>query len=127
MNEQQLREELDAVYRSTSWRITAPLRLFMAGLRFFIYLIGSPKQSMIRVLRYLNRYRWIVSVATYVLNYFPGLKRRIRGHVYSFDPPVLEFHDKSEKTRVALKRVDNMSDASMQILSELETALKNKR
>lgn len=127
MNEQQLREELDAVYRSTSWRITAPLRWFMAGLRFFIHSIGSPKQSMIRVLCYLNRYRRITSVATYVLNNFLGLKKKIRCHEGSFDPLVLEFRDNPEKSHVALKRMDNMSDAAMQILSELEVALKNKR
>ncbi|MBC3873070.1 hypothetical protein [Undibacterium flavidum] len=127
MSEQQLREELDAVYRSTSWRITAPLRFFMAGLKFLIYSIGSPKKSMIRVLRYLNQYRWIVSAATFVLDYFPGIKKRIRGHVFNFEPQASEFRQKPAKDSVALKRTANMSEASIQILSELEAALKNKK
>jgi hypothetical protein len=32
-SEQQLRAELDAVYRSTSWKVTAPLRVLNAALR----------------------------------------------------------------------------------------------
>jgi hypothetical protein len=32
-SEQQLRAELDAVYRSTSWKVTAPLRALNAALR----------------------------------------------------------------------------------------------
>ncbi|MBC3832243.1 hypothetical protein H8K33_12025 [Undibacterium amnicola] len=127
MSEQKLREELDAVYRSTSWRMTAPLRLLMAGLKFCMYSIGSPKKSMIRVLRFLTRYQWIVISAKYVLDYFPGIRKRIRGHVFSFESVEPQFKHRLVNERVASKRADSMSDASMQILSELEAALQNKR
>jgi hypothetical protein len=36
MSEQQLRAELDAVYSSVSWRVTAPLRTLNAQLRRFV-------------------------------------------------------------------------------------------
>lgn len=44
MNEKQLRAELDAVYRSTSWKITAPLRLLSALVQRYIIRPLSPRR-----------------------------------------------------------------------------------
>lgn len=44
MSEQQLRAELDAVYRSTSWRITAPFRLLVSLIKEPRTIVGLPRR-----------------------------------------------------------------------------------
>lgn len=127
MSEQQLRAELDAVYRSTSWRITAPLRFLMTRLKFLMNLLTAPKQAMMRALRFLYRYEWVVSLAKYVLQYFPALRKRIRAQIYHIPSPSSSLVPTSIMIEALPKRADNMSDASMQILSELQAALQNKK
>lgn len=127
MSEQQLREELDAVYRSTSWRITAPLRFIFAGLKSFKSLLISPRKSMIHILRSLSRYAWLVSAGKSVLHYFPSLRKRIRTYALSPAPQNANSHENQIEIIVKPQRADNMSDISTQILSELQAALRDKK
>lgn len=58
MSEQQLRAELDAVYRSTSWRITAPFRLLVSLIKQPRTILGLPKR-LVRKLKHLATHRSI--------------------------------------------------------------------
>ena len=49
MSEQQLRAELDAVYRSTSWRITAPFRLLVSLMKQPRTILGLPRRILRKV------------------------------------------------------------------------------
>ncbi|MFZ6745765.1 hypothetical protein ACO0LC_21280 [Undibacterium sp. JH2W] len=78
MNEKQLRAELDAVYASTSWKVTAPFRYVVGK----IIAIKNTKQNMRslagRMIRRVVAIPGIKNMALRVLQYFPGIERRIR-------------------------------------------------
>ena len=78
MNEKQLRAELDAVYRSTSWRLTAPLRALSLLVRRLSFALKAPKQAMRRVLQKMASHPTLSALGRRVLLRFPGLKARIR-------------------------------------------------
>lgn len=76
---EQYLQQLHAVYSSTSWHITAPLRR-VAGLRAGLSLgqVKAPFKSLLRrVIRYADQHPSLRSAALVVLNRFPALKQRL--------------------------------------------------
>jgi O-antigen chain-terminating methyltransferase len=78
MNDKQLRAELDAVYRSTSWRITAPLRALSSLARRASFAFRAPKQAARRLLQKLASHPKLGAYGRRILLRFPTLKARIR-------------------------------------------------
>lgn len=77
MDEQQLREQLESVYQSTSWRITAPIRA-VAGL---IYRKKTQSNNIKVIFRkflsWLARSSTLYRIAGRVLSIVPGTKVRL--------------------------------------------------
>ncbi|MBR7801477.1 hypothetical protein [Undibacterium fentianense] len=71
MSEQQLREELNAVYRSTSWRMTAPLRLFATLIKQPRLIMGLPKRVIRRLMHFVMRRQKLNNAALFILKMFP--------------------------------------------------------
>lgn len=88
MNEEQLRAELDAVYGSLSWKITTPLRLLSKSLRSVKSGGLRLRSFSIRVARFVVRQPLIRQLGKVILNYFPGVKRRLRGLLFPALVPV---------------------------------------
>lgn len=77
MNEQQLREELDAVYRSLSWKLTAPLRQLSAFLRQSVFRRLSPRVLMHHLGLFVVRRPSLLSRIEKLAELIPGLNLRI--------------------------------------------------
>ncbi|WP_395009614.1 hypothetical protein [Undibacterium sp.] len=93
MNEEQLRAELDSVYRSLSWRITAPLRYLSLNVKRLRFALGSPKKALIRAIQLAIRNQKIAAFGRLVVNRFPALKTRLRASLgnaqaVSYRPPL---------------------------------------
>ncbi|MBC3806243.1 hypothetical protein H8K52_02650 [Undibacterium seohonense] len=91
MNEEQLRAELDSVYRSLSWRITAPLRYLSLNVKRLRFALRSPKKALIRAIQLAIRNQKIAAFGRLVVNRFPALKTRLRAslgnaHAVSYNP-----------------------------------------
>lgn len=93
MNEEQLRAELDSVYRSLSWRITAPLRYLSLNVKRLRFALRSPKKALIRAIQLAIRNQKIAAFGRLVVNRFPALKSRLRAslgnvhaHAVSYSP-----------------------------------------
>lgn len=83
MTEKQLREQLDAVYASSSWRITAPFRFFSTLLKTGRFRIGSPKRLIFSLLHWSARKPSLRYWGQRLLRRFPKLERRVRHFVLS--------------------------------------------
>lgn len=79
MNEKQLRAELDAVYGSLSWRITAPLRYLSAFVKRSILPFLSPKFWLKGLIAFILRRPTLVSILKRCLMYVPGAKVWAKG------------------------------------------------
>jgi hypothetical protein len=93
MNEEQLRNELAAVYASKSWRITRPLRLTMTMVYEFSAFVRNPRPAVGSVLRRAGQYAAIRKHGGNVLRGFPKLHQRVKlivfaqPAIYSAPPP----------------------------------------
>lgn len=78
MNENDLKAELEAVYRSTSWRVTMPLRWVGGVFKRSAGLLAHPRAAARAVLGSIVRTQAIRQLAVRALQPFPGLKARVR-------------------------------------------------
>jgi hypothetical protein len=143
MPEDQLRKELDAVYNSLSWRVTAPLRLLSFWVKWVVRILRSPKQAFKALIHWGIRQAWLVTIARKFFTYFPGLKNRLRrfalNPLVSVTPtiaiPVSAKHETTELVESNLissqegvsSELDKISLASQVIFFELQAAIKNKK
>lgn len=100
MNEEQLRAELNAVYNSLSWRLTAPLRFVSARVKGLRSLLVSPKRTFTFMVRALLQQESLVRIAKRIVNHFPKLKARLkplvhraaRGEVQAYSSGIMFSH-----------------------------------
>lgn len=121
MTEEQLRQELQAVYGSMSWKITKPLRSLKA-------LLGSKRRFRISLrMIFFNLARrsvhqpWLRKIGARGLMYFPSLRYRIRKFMVSFGA-----HPETKK-HATYALPDNeaaLSPDGLAILMELRLALR---
>ncbi|MBI1770916.1 MAG: hypothetical protein HYR68_00840 [Burkholderiales bacterium] len=78
MNEKQLRAELDAVYSSLSWKITAPFRCVTRTISSIKTIKFSVRSLPGRIVRRVVAITAIKNLALRILKYFPGIERRVR-------------------------------------------------
>lgn len=83
MTEQQLREQLDAVYASTSWKITAPFRFFVSLIKSTGLRLGSPLKTFLAALHWAARQPRLRYWGLRILRRFPTLEKRIRNIILS--------------------------------------------
>lgn len=86
MNEKQLRAELDAVYGSLSWRLTAPLRLLSLTVRRLGFVLRAPKQAARRIVQKIANHPRLGPLGRRVLNRFPHMKARLRHNMLAPAP-----------------------------------------
>jgi hypothetical protein len=123
MNEKQLRAELDAVYGSISWRITAPLRYFSAFAKRYVWRSLSPKVWLRALIAFVLRSPSLVAFLKNSLTYVPGakswakrlLQRLIPVAQSNHLPAKLELHPESQ--------LPAMSATSLLIYRELQAAI----
>lgn len=72
MTEDQIRAELDAVYRSTSWRVTAPLRFVGALVKHRTLPAFLPRERVRRLLGRIVRNSMVRKIGSAVLRAFPS-------------------------------------------------------
>ena len=77
MNEEQLRAQLQAVYASKSWRITAPLRSLVAFCIRLKSLLTHPQRIPGVVLRRARANATLSRYGSLLLRAFPGLRAGI--------------------------------------------------
>lgn len=82
MNEEQLRAELAAVYASTSWRMTAPLRLTMTMVYSVRAFVRNPRPLVGNVLRRAGQVEALRKTGGGALRSFPTLHERVKRIVY---------------------------------------------
>jgi hypothetical protein len=82
MNEQQLREQLDAIYRSTSWKITSPLRWIGEVISRGHVFVPKLKQIVIQLARLAARNPTLLQIGTRVISVFPSIRHRLRIAVF---------------------------------------------
>ena len=82
MSEEQLRIQLDAVYASSSWRLTAPLRFFVRVLRSLkgglAHPMTSSKTVLVLILMQAARYPRLKAFGERILGFFPKLRQRLK-------------------------------------------------
>ncbi|MFZ6818651.1 hypothetical protein [Undibacterium sp. Ji22W] len=123
MNEKQLRAELEAVYGSISWRITAPLRYFSAFVKRYILRPLSPKVWLRAFVAFVLRRPSLVAFLKSALTYVPWAKswaqRLFRKGMPAVQqtplPPTVELHAESQLPAI--------SAASSLIYRELQAAI----
>ena len=123
MTEQQLREQLDAVYASTSWKITAPLRFCASMLRSGAVtgnLRFSLKKLILSAMRRASGQPRLRRFAQRIFLRFPNLKRQIQLAILSgnqngsvANAPVFQIANNEQM----------MTPAARTILQKLRTAI----
>jgi SAM-dependent methyltransferase len=110
---------LDAIYASTSWRVTAPLRCVSLAVQAVRRnpVKGSVKQALRHAARYVNRRPWLARPALRVLSRFPQLKLRLARAVSG-----LELH--STQTTIAIPSdAAHLTPYARQIYANLRSAV----
>lgn len=126
MNEKQLRAELDAVYGSISWRITAPLRHLSAFVKRFILRPLSPKVWLRLLISFVLRRPTLVTYIKRILSSTPSMKRWAQSLTYratqveqqAYVPPNLELPQENQ--------LPMMSTSSAMLYRELQCAIKER-
>lgn len=132
MNEKQLRTELDAVYRSTSWKITAPLRLLSAFVKRYFIRPMSPRRWMVGFVSLVLRRKALVIWVKRFLVRFPRLETWVRrlhhrifqGHVVLYVPSVVPHMPEYADVNDTPVEAQRLSPASQLIYQELKRAVK---
>lgn len=121
MNEKQLRAELDAVYASTSWKITAPLRYITRKIISVKNAKFSLRGLIRRAIRYLASIPGIKNVALKVLQYFPAIERRIRKGLQPRSAPLVVSASTPTQTVVKSLNDSRLSTKAQIIFNKLQT------
>lgn len=121
MNEEQLRAELDAVYQSISWKLTAPLRKTF----FYIKKIFTHcKRILIRSILWFLRKPFILTLGKRLLNYFPNLNIKLRNKYYHLKNSA---NRKIEIEQIIFNendsRISSISISASDILNQLQNAV----
>lgn len=127
MNEKQLRAELDAVYGSLSWRITAPLRHLSAFVRRFVLRPLSPRFWMHIAVNFIIARPALVALAKKIVGGNPKLKQWAQRFTHSaiqvqqqeYLPPNLEIHEEN--------KLPMMSTHSCLIYLDLQRAIEERK
>ncbi|MCH8621912.1 hypothetical protein [Undibacterium sp. TS12] len=123
MNEEQLRAELKAVYGSVSWKITAPLRLL--GKTFSMLKNGglNLRSLLVRTARYIARQPRIKQLGMKLLNYFPGVKRRLKRVLLANHAPAISTADPKFVVKSSRQGPPSLSPKARLILSQLQAEM----
>lgn len=82
---QAYQKRLEAVYKSTSWQVTAPLRAGKLLLVFVLrYLIAALQWPLAHCMRWVSRRPWAQRRVTALLRHFPGMQSQLRGIAYRY-------------------------------------------
>ncbi|WP_394777604.1 hypothetical protein [Undibacterium sp.] len=81
MTEEQLKAQLDAIYSSTSWKLTSPLRYTAAMLKSSQLRATSVRRVLFGFIRGLGRLPLIRKAGAQILKLVPGLRSRVRNVV----------------------------------------------
>ncbi len=119
MNEKQLRAELDAVYRSTSWKITAPLRSLSAFVQRYLIPAISPRRWGAALVSLMLRQTALVVWLKRFLFRFPRLQTWVRRvyhqhyhrHYHRLNQGQVAHYVPSAVPSVALSSVQSMPES----------------
>ena len=132
MNEKQLRAELDAVYRSTSWKITAPLRLLSAFVHRYLIQPISPRRWAAALVNFMLRQTVLVIWVKRFLFRFPRLQawakrlyhRMYQGQVVHYVPSSVPSAAQNAEANDSPDEAPRLSRASQLLYQELKRAVK---
>ena len=124
MNEKQLRSELDAVYGSTSWRMTAPFRWVSSLVRRYIVRFLFPRRWLsVLISAVLQRPKLVFFIQGFLFR-FPRLRERIRRLYYRSRQvqtvQSIPSHDKEGDLVVSLR----LSHTAQRLYQELRNAVR---
>lgn len=121
MTEEQLRAQLEAVYASTSWKITAPLRGIARLRRPFSGIKLSPKRALAALIRYLAGQAFLQRLGRRVFGRFPNVKVRLRSLIMRSNHMAA-----GKRTGQALSygELEHLSPAAQAILAELKASIR---
>ena len=120
MTEKQLREQLDAVYASTSWRLTAPLRWLVRSLKPSAIRSIAPKRTLAVLIRRVATQPALQRFGQRVLRRFPNTKMRIKRLVLRSNVSAHGYAP-GLPSGAALGREANLSPPAQAILRELHS------
>lgn len=124
MNEKQLRAELDAVYQSASWRITAPLRLLSKFVQRFLLRPLSPRRLISTLVTLLLRQTALVSRIKRHLHHFPRVQISARRFIHGMNQDRVIYYEPSMEVADSPSDAPQLSRASQLIYQELKRAVK---
>jgi hypothetical protein len=122
MTEEELKAQLNAVYASTSWRVTAPLRFVGGVARGMIGLFARPRAALREVLKRMARNEAIRRFAVRMLEPFPELKKRIRNSVID----QLQYAPQPAVSLPIMQEEAALSFSAREVLAELRRAKNQK-
>jgi hypothetical protein len=128
MNEQQLREQLDAIYRSTSWRITSPIRWIGQIISSRHAFVPIVKKIVIQLARLAARNRTLLQIGTRIISVFPSIRHRLRIAIFidQYKLDAVDFMVEPEINNATL--TPTAHEISQQLFSAINSSnIKNKK
>lgn len=124
MTEQQLHEQLDAVYASTSWKITAPLRFISSLLKSRGWRSISPRKMIFWTVNRISRQPQLRSLVRNVLRRFPKVEIYLRQFILDNNQHALI----SYISTFSVARIEqDLTPSAFAILSELRATIKRQK
>lgn len=128
MSEERLRAELNAVYASISWKITAPLRLANALLRRVFSGLRQPRQAARRLavglVHFALRRPWLARLGKAVFERFPVARQRVLNLALQGAPVIVPAAPVRPVHALVAPAAAELSPAAQMILSQLHQAIK---
>ncbi len=117
-----MREQLNAVYSSTSWKLTAPLRYCARLFRPGHFSVATARRLLFTLLRGFGKLPLVRKSGAQILKVLPGVRSRVRNVILARDvnalvPAVAEQAIPEEQSR--------LSPSARAILAELQTAIRH--
>jgi hypothetical protein len=123
MTEKQLREQLDAVYASTSWKITAPLRFFFLMFKTKNGAFVTLKKTISRSVFYVASLPSVRKFVLVLLRKFPNTKKWLKKIILDTSRPA--FSSATANFPVA-REEQVMTPTARAILRELRAEIQKK-